>query len=171
MKCKKCGTVLVERNYEKCLCDNCQNQKRTREQIFERALRNRNVNMQNFKDTKCHFQFEMSADWDEKSKFLNQKQLDLIHKVVYEMTDEQGEEWFKKWYTQYQLERISAAFLKCYNKVLRFKKKENMINSLMNGEKIPRGVEFERVDRYLNCVFDFIALISAIIVIYILIKL
>lgn len=25
MRCKKCGTVLAERNYEKCLCDDCQN--------------------------------------------------------------------------------------------------------------------------------------------------
>lgn len=25
MRCKKCGTVLAERKYEKCLCDDCQN--------------------------------------------------------------------------------------------------------------------------------------------------
>lgn len=25
MKCKKCGKLLAKRNYEKCLCDNCQN--------------------------------------------------------------------------------------------------------------------------------------------------
>lgn len=104
-------------------------------------LKNRDVNMQNFQNTKYHFQFEMSTDWDEKRKFLNKKQLDLIHKVVYEMTDEQGEEWFKKWYTQYQLERISTAFWKCYNRVLRFKKKENMIKAFNSGEKLPRGMK------------------------------
>lgn len=27
MKCKKCGTVLAEHNYEKCLCDSCQKRK------------------------------------------------------------------------------------------------------------------------------------------------
>lgn len=47
----------------------------------------------------------------------------------------------KKWYTQYQLERISTAFWKCYNRVLRFKKKENMIKAFNSGEKLPRGMK------------------------------
>lgn len=98
----------------------------------------KNVNMKNFKDTKQYFMSEMATDWDEKEKFLSKKQLDLLHKVICEMTDEQGEEWFKKWYTQYQLERISTAFWKCYNRVLRFKQKENMIKAFNCGEKLPR---------------------------------
>lgn len=102
---------------------------------------NKDVNMQNFKDTKQYFLSQMRTDWEEKEKFLSKKQVRLIHKVIYEMTDEQGEEWFEKWYTQFQLERISTAFWKCYNKVLRFKQKRRLIvGSIENGERLPRGV-------------------------------
>lgn len=83
-------------------------------------MKNKNVNMQTFKDTKKYFIFHMERDWGKKEKFLSKRQKELIHKVVYEMTDEQGDEWFKKWRSQFQLERIDAALWKCHNKVLRF---------------------------------------------------
>ena len=101
----------------------------------------RNVNMQSFKDTKIYFMDNMNEYWSEKKKFLSNKQIKLISKIVYEMTDEEGEKWFSKRFHKYQCDRIDNAFCKCYNKVIRFKRRENMIEQyIKSGEKLPRGI-------------------------------
>lgn len=101
------------------------------------------INMQSFKETKNHFLTEMNMDWDIKEKFLNKKQKQLIDQIVNHMSDEEGNEWYMKWYNKYRLNRISTAFWRCYNKSLRFIQKERMIDSYLNGEdKLPRGLKF-----------------------------
>ncbi len=97
--------------------------------------------MQSFKDIKIYFMNNMNENWSEKKDFLSKKQIKLINKIVYEMTDEEGEKWFSKRFHKYQCDKIDNAFWKCYNKVIRFIRREYMIEQyIRNGEKLPRGI-------------------------------
>ena len=56
----------------------------------------RNVHVQSFKDTKIYIMENMNEYWSEKKKFLSKKQIKLINKIAYEMTDEEGKNGFQK---------------------------------------------------------------------------
>lgn len=94
-------------------------------------MKSKNTDIQNFEYIKQHFTFEMEKDWEIKLLYLNKRQIHLIYKIVYGMTEEYGSRFIKKWYVKFQLERISMAFLKCYNEAIRFKKQSLLLEEYM----------------------------------------
>lgn len=87
-------------------------------------IHNGDIKMMTFQETKCYFIYEMTGDaWNEKKEYFSKKELDIMNRVVNEMTDEQGEKWFKNLSSQFQLYLISKEFWKIDNTSLRYAKR------------------------------------------------